>query len=214
MKESEENELIGEMIRRVETNPSLQISFFQDPISTLKKEKSGISDQDAKAVGDTLKRCIPIIPGFEKEDMKNMIKNLNKKTDEGFKKILHMSQVLFYVGISIIIVTFVLEIYEIVFSGTPEWGKVAAHGIIGGGFGISGILTSFVFEPMKKIRRNMGDTVQLNIAISGYYNQLSILNHPEIKIDYENAAKLAKQIEESMSKVMDLVEKYCEPKSK
>jgi len=214
MKESEENELIGKMIRRVETDPTFQISFFRDPLAALKKEKPDISNQDAQKIGDNLKRYIPIIPGFEKEDMKNMIKNLNRKTDAGFNKILRMSQVLFYVGISIIIVTFAVETYELLVPDTLDWSNVVAHGIIGGSFGITGILTSFVFEPMKKIRRNMGDTVQLNIAISGYYNQLSILNNPNIKLDYDNATKLAKQIEESMSKTMGLVEKYCEPESK
>jgi hypothetical protein len=121
-----------------------------------------------------------------------------------------MSRILFYVGLAIIAIAFLLDIYGVL-QGVNWQQYVASSGVLGA-IGLGSIYASFVKGSFEKIRNGVGDLVQINVIFFAYADQLSLLMR-ESQASDADIPEIVKQIGQVEIKTIKNIQDYCETPS-
>ncbi|HSA22250.1 MAG TPA: hypothetical protein P5076_12420, partial [Myxococcota bacterium] len=91
-----------------------------------------------------------------------------------------------------------------------DTGPAVAGGAVGGTLSISFIYASFIKNPLDKLQNSAGNLAQLEIALFGYLDQLTLLMSVPGPHGVDESIKLAEAISAVMERGMAGVEKYAE----
>jgi hypothetical protein len=121
-----------------------------------------------------------------------------------------MSQILFYVGLAIIFIAFLLDIYGVL-RGVNWQQYIASSGVLGA-IGLGSIYTSFVKGSFEKVRNSVGDLVQINVIFFAYADQLSLLMR-ESQDEDADILEIIEQIGKVEVQTIKNIQDYCETPS-
>lgn len=128
-------------------------------------------------------------------------KQLQAKLDLTYLVILILSILMFLVGL-------VLLSVPVVAAFRPEVGRLEA--LASAGFGIVDLTTLFLFKPIERIHKMMGDFSQIMLAINCYQTQAALrLLELDIK-DRTTIGKSAEYIQDAAQNSVQLIQKYFE----
>ena len=148
-------------------NPSFHQQFAQKPIDavldTAKTEQLVIDRKEAETIAKDARTVIAPFIGIE---AKNLVQDITNKITQGFNSILNMSRILFYMGLVIIAIAFLLDIYGVL-RGVNWQQYIASSGVLGA-IGLGSIYTSFVKGSFEKVRNSVGDLVQINVIFFAF----------------------------------------------
>jgi hypothetical protein len=199
------------VIGKAYLNPLFHQQFAQKPIEAIKETAESadlkIDDEEAETIAKDARTVIAPFVGIE---AKNLVQNIGNKISQSFNSILDMSRVLFYMGLTIIFVAFLLDIYGVL-KGVNWQQYIASSGVLGA-IGLGSIYTSFVKGSFEKIRNNVGDLVQINVIFFAYADQLSLLMR-ESQDEDADISEIIEQIGKVETQTIKNIQKYCETPS-
>jgi hypothetical protein len=192
-------------------NPLFHQQFAQQPIdavlNTAKTEHLTIGREEAETIAKDARTVIAPFIGVE---AKNLVQDITNKITQGFNSILNMSQILFYVGLAIIFIAFLLDIYGVL-RGVNWQQYIASSGVLGA-IGLGSIYTSFVKGSFEKVRNSVGDLVQINVIFFAYADQLSLLMR-ESQDEDADILEIIEQIGKVEVQTIKNIQNYCETPS-
>jgi len=200
-------QVVGKMIM----DPDFIKEFDRDPDKILNSVSKKISPKDPIKKGDvdeirtTIKKKISPVPFLTQEEVKALVDDLTKKTNEGYNRVMAMTKVLFAFGMVAIIALFILDLYGIY----AEWdweNYVAANGVFGS-IGVGSIWSSTQQLP-QKVKNSVADLVQIKTALYGYLDQLSIYMQIE-QLNPKTKIEFAEKIDLATENTMQRIQRYC-----
>jgi len=185
--------------------------FAQHPIdavlNTAKTEQLTIGREEAENIAKDARTVIAPFIGIE---AKHLVQEITANIKLGFNSILNMSRILFYVGLAIIFIAFLLDIYGVL-RGVNWQQYIASSGVLGA-IGLGSIYTSFVKGSFEKVRNSVGDLVQINVIFFAYADQLSLLMR-ESQDEDANILEIIEQIGKVEVQTIKNIQDYCETPS-
>lgn len=182
--------------------------FKNDPMAAVigvsKNIGKELEQSEIKEIESTVEK-VPV-PFMTDSQMNYLVDNITKRTDDGYKKVLQMSNVLFIIGIVIIVSTFILDVYGIIYQ--VNWQTLLASSGVLGGIGILTIYESTNKLP-ERVKNSVADLVQIKLSSLGYWHQLSILMKIEIN-NADEAIKIMEKINTATEGTMKNIQTYCE----
>ena len=104
--------------------------------------------------------------------MQRVFTELVRQAEKAYRVTLTMSQLTFFVGIGIVIVTFIAETaYVLNLLPGVKWEQALVGGGVLGGLGIGSIVTIFIRGPQSTIQNALGNLAQVEIAFLSFINQ-------------------------------------------
>lgn len=212
-------EAVYELLLRLSKDSTVRRQFIRDPSAVLKTTGLAISESELKGVIDVLKGFTysPLLI----EQQENFVKiglelrasviRVVKQIEEGFKAVMKMYVVAFYVGI----ILFVL-------AGLS--GLILREDILTtvfGGLGTANFIAYFVNRPPEKLQVSRGNLAQLEMAIATWFSDVHNWNAvfgqviAEAKTEEEliqNATKISAAVISNLREAMSAIDAYCEPK--
>lgn len=143
------------------------------------------------------------------------LQGLMKESEEEFKRLRLKLNVTYWIIVSLAIVMFVLGMVllfvPVIAAFNHEIDKL--HSIISASFGIADLTALFLYGPIEKIHKNMGDMSQIFLALNSYRTQVSLRimemdvtnNRPSIGIAAE---KINLAAESSIKLIQDYFEVF------
>lgn len=199
------------VVAKAYLNPSFHQQFAQQPIeavlNTAETEQLTIDRAEAESIAKDARTVIAPFIGIE---AKNLVQDITDKITQGFNSILNMSRILFYVGLAIIAIAFLLDVYGVL-KGVNWQQYVASSGVLGA-IGLGTIYTSFVKGSFEKIRNSVGDLVQINVIFFAYADQLSLLMR-ESQDEDADIPGIIEQISKVEAQTIKNIQDYCETTS-
>ena len=199
------------VVAKAYLNPLFHQQFSQQPIDTVlntaKTEQLTIGQEEAETIAKDARTVIAPFIGIE---AKNLVQGITNKITQGFNSIITMSQILFYVGLVIIFIAFLLDIYGVL-KGVSWQQYIASSGVLGA-IGLGSIYTSFVKGSFEKVRNSVGDLVQINVIFFAYADQLSLLMR-ESQDEDADIPEIIKQIGKVEVQTIKNIQDYCETPS-
>lgn len=134
-----------------------------------------------------------------------------KQIDEGYKTVMKMYIVAFYLGIFLILVS--------VFASLVLHSDASA--LILGGLGMADIIASLIFRPAQNLQNSRGNLAQLQAAFFNWINDISNWNRYLQLVENEATSntpspaftkmcEVSEMMVQNTACMMDLVERYCE----
>jgi len=199
------------VVAKAYLNPTFHQQFAQHPIDavldTAKTENLTIGRNEAENIAKDARTVIAPFIGIE---AKNLVQEITDNIKLGFNSILNMSRILFYMGLAIIFIAFLLDIYGVL-RGVNRQQYVASSGVLGA-IGLGSIYTSFVKGSFEKVRNTVGDLVQINVIFFAYADQLSLLMR-ESQDDDADIKEIIEQIGQVEVQTIKNIQDYCETPS-
>ena len=131
-------------------------------------EKYGSSQYDAEALDEILRTW----ERMPENQMNEIFTDLVRHAERAYRMSLTMSRTIFFVGITIVGVTFLIETLYLLGFIEMDWQTAAAGGGVLGGMGIASIISIFVQGPQKNIQHSIGNLAQVEIAFLSFTNQI------------------------------------------
>jgi hypothetical protein len=110
------------------------------------------------------------VPGVKTDQLEQIVNNTLKEATKSLKLTIYVNIAVLTFGSILVIISFIFALV------TNRWEAVAF-----GGFGIVGIITSLIANPLKSIGTNAQRLVQVQVAYFSFLSQLSILNEESEK---------------------------------
>jgi hypothetical protein len=137
-----------------------------------------------------------IVPGFENEDVQNLIKETLERSSAALKRTSTANIGVLIVGGLLVLSAFVVGVFK---SG---WEPVMF-----GGIGIAGIITSLIANPLKSIGNGARHLVQVQLAYLGFFNQLLILSQMSKSLSEEAIIERSKQVNMATTNILESLKK-------
>jgi len=199
------------VVAKAYLNPTFHQQFAQHPIDavldTAKTENLTIGRNEAENIAKDARTVIAPFIGIE---AKNLVQEITDNIKLGFNSILNMSRILFYMGLAIIFIAFLLDIYGVL-RGVNWQQYIASSGVLGA-IGLGSIYSSFVKGSFEKVRNSVGDLVQINVIFFAYADQLSLLMR-ESQDDDADIKEIIEQIGQVEVQTIKNIQDYCETPS-
>jgi hypothetical protein len=195
--ESHSGELLwGHVISRAAHDENFRKNLASDPEQTVAREaetlKIPVSQDQLKAAKAFFSRAVP---GIDRDKVETLIFNTIEDVRKSFNMTLQLSQLLFFVGI-------VLLVASAIFT----WVKGPIQGSIFGGAGIISLVTSLVRNPLDRIRNAGANLVQVQMAYLAYYNLLYLLGSRGDELPFADTQKYAHEMRESATSMVQAVQ--------
>lgn len=210
IKESDKKLIVAQVIGNMQIDPKFQFNYSKHPDVVI-ADISGnmqieeLPEEDVKEIEKEIENSLPV-PHMTNPEMKQLVDSITNRADEGYKNVQWMSNILFKLGIFIIISTFVLDVYGIVTK--VNWQNLLAGSGVLGGIGIMVIYEATNKLP-DKVKNSVADLVQIKVAFFGYWDQLSILMGIDNK-NVDEALKISDKINHATEETMKRIQEYCE----
>jgi hypothetical protein len=153
-----------------------------------------------KEVAEKAKELSAFIP-LSLERVENLVFETIGDIRRSFRLTLLLSQVLFYAGLVMVCLAFLMGL-----NGKDQ----LLSAILGTGGILSSLLSTTVTSPMDRVRNAAGNLIQLQIAYLAYYKQLYLLGADAKSLTHEDAFAFARQISECAKALMGFVQLYVQ----
>jgi len=124
-----------------------------------------------------------IVPGFERKDVQDLVKQTLESTSTELKNSARFNKATVSCAGLLVAISFIVTIVN------PTWEPA-----LFGGFGIAGLITSLIVNPLKSIEKGAQRLMQIQIAYLSFLNQVSILNK-SVDESSENHVEVSKQLD-------------------
>ena len=137
-----------------------------------------------------------IVPGFEEKDVQALVNHTLDKASKSLDISTKINLGILIFGGILIAASFTVACL------TNRWESIAF-----GGFGLAGVITSLITNPLKSIGFASRRIVQIQIAYIGFLNQIAIIN--EYTSDTPDAAiTKSTRLQEAIQNIQETLEKY------
>ena len=191
--------------QRASWDPDFMRILVQHPVEAVQKVEQGLKEDEAKEIAFKAAELISALPGSE---IIKLVKELFVNATNAFKLTIRLSQILFYVGISILIGALAFEIVGRVL-GNTSWQDVATTGVIGA-VGIGSIVSSFILRPLENIQNSVGNLSQIQIGFLSFVDRRQVMLQTKTSGDITDMKQLSDEIGNAAFATMKLIEDYCE----
>ena len=204
MEKEKEKEIISKIVAKAATDQVYNFNLIQNPNTTIKEEYKDLNLSN-KEIETIVKKSKNRILGLSHKELYEIIKQTLSNAQRSFRIIVSMSVILFFVGIVLIIFAAI--------SGLINQGET--YSLIFGGIGTTDILVLFIFKPIKRVQKSIGDLVQLEISYLNYNYQFEYLTSFMNKMedpDLDKIAKINTFLDKLVSNALKNIENYIEEK--
>lgn len=140
-----------------------------------------------------------IVPGFDSQDLQALVKDTLRKASTSLERSATVNKGLLIFGGLLVAASFVVA------SIKGSWEAVTF-----GGFGVAGIITSLIRNPLQSIAASARRLVQIQVAYLGFLNVLGTFGNQSSPQDEESMTRRAERINEAISNVLEALEKHCQ----
>jgi len=148
---------------------------------------------------DTLSARSHIVPGIGAKQLQLLIESTLDRSASALRRTANVNVGVLIVGAAMIVASFVVGIVQ------PSW-KPAVFG----GFGVAGVVTSLVTNPLRSIGDSARHLIQLRIAFIGFLNQLSVLSNLPESVSEETTLERSSQINSAVTSILESLKKHYE----
>lgn len=195
---------------RLARSAKVKLADLRNVLHQMEAKSTSISPDTKQEIADAIdlaheaieaqtaqrERVIDIVPGFEARDVQVLV---NKTLDRASRALDTSTKI--NIGILVFGVLIVAASF-IVASITQRWEAVAF-----GGFGLVGVITSLITNPLKSIGVASRRIVQIQVAYLGFLNQIAIIS--ECSNDSPDAAMTkSKRLQEASQSIQETLEKH------
>lgn len=209
IEESDKKMVAAQVIGKMQMEPEFLAAFKVDPEAAVTRASENIGKKleqsEIKEIKSKVQENVPV-PFMTDPEMKNLVEGITDRADAGYKKVQWMSDVLFIIGVGIIIATFILDVYGIIYQ--VNWQTLIAGSGVLGGIGMLTIYESTNKLP-EKVKNSVADLVQIKLSFFGYWDQLSILMGVK-NSNADEAIKIMEKINTATEDTMKRIQTYCE----
>ena len=156
---------------------------------------------DAKKANDEIANSLQIM--FKKSEVE--LKRIRSKLTYSYWILIVLSILMFSLGIVLLLVPVIAAFDRDIDS---------LQSIISAGFGIGDIAALFLYGPIEKIHKNMGDISQINIALNSYRNQIGLRLWQLNGENRDTIGEAAIHIGNAAEKIIILIQRYFEDDQK
>jgi hypothetical protein len=154
-----------------------------------------------KLAEKAIKTFSVFMPQIGQDRVEELIFGTIEDMRTSFKLTLRLSQVLFYSGLVMVAVAFVVAL-------------TAAEKLVPLLFGAGGLanvlLSSLVLSPLNRVQDSAGDLVQLQMAYLAYYKQLSLLGGSSQEMSRDDAIAFSREIDRAALSLISSVQSNVE----
>ncbi|MEE9443904.1 MAG: hypothetical protein V3V99_14665 [candidate division Zixibacteria bacterium] len=136
-----------------------------------------------------------IVPGLESGDVQILVKQTIQKASAALEKTANINKTILACGAILVLGSFIIAILK------PGWEPA-----VFGGFGIAGIITSLIVNPLRSIGKSAQRLVQIQVSYLSFLNQVSILNKVMRK-ESELSIKVSERLEAVTKSLQEALEK-------
>jgi hypothetical protein len=141
--------------------------------------------------------------------MQSIFTDLVKQAERGYRTTLTFSQMMFVIGVVIIIATFVIEVLYLLGVFDMEWQAALTGGGVLGGLGLGSVVSIFIRTPQAQIQSAIGNLAQVEVAFLSYINQTRGFDWSLVK-SLDDNERLLKLISKLRGETMADIERYLE----
>jgi len=194
-----------DVAQRASSDPSFMHVLVADPVEAVRQFNKSLNVEEASEVAFKARQLISALPGSE---IVNLVKEILRNATNAFRLTIRLSQVLFYIGIVILVGLLAFELIGRIL-GTTSWQDVATTGIIGA-VGIGTIVSSFILRPLGNIQNSVGNLSQVEIGFLSFIDRRQIMLQTKVSGDIAETKQLSDEIGKAASAAAKLIEDYCE----
>lgn len=163
----------------------------------------GVIDQ--KARDDANKWLVDFMQTSLEEGRKE-VKTVQQKLKRTYNVIVVLSIIMFAVGIILLLVPVIDGLREALMTGeSVNWGSVGV-----GGLGIADLAALFLFRPIERIHKLMGDMTQITVEVNSYQTQVSLRLLEVDSTQRPTFGKAADFVKEAARNSIETIQKYFE----
>ena len=213
MQESQARLLLWDKVsEKAAENEQFRQQLAQNPENVIKQEARGLTDEKGQSlevskntvnhVAEKARKIYSMaIPNIGQDRVENLIFGTIEDMRTSFKLTLRLSQVLFYSGLSMVIIAFIVGL---------AGGEKTITLLFGAGGLASVLVSSLVLSPINRVQNAAGDLIQLQIAYLAYYKQLHLLGGDGTPLSKEDAIAYAREIDRAAISLITLVQSKIE----
>lgn len=209
IEESEKKLIAAQVLGKMQMEPEFLAVFKDNPEIAVTRVSENIGKKleqsEIKEIKSEVQKNVPV-PFMTDPAMKKLVESITDRADAGYKKVQWMSDVLFKMGIGIIVSTFILDVYGIIYQ--VNWQTLLAGSGVLGGIGILTIYESTNKLP-DRVKNSVADLVQIKLSFFGYWDQLSILMGVKNN-NADEAIKIMEKVSTATEETMKRIQTYCE----
>jgi hypothetical protein len=138
-----------------------------------------------------------IVPGFDDSDVKDLIAKTLANSTMALRRTAVVNMVVLVAGGLLLFASFVVAIV------TRTWESVTF-----GGFGLAGVVTALIANPLRSISKGGRHIVQIQVAYLGFLNQLAVLGRIPADTSGDTILERSKQLNVAISHVSEALEKH------
>lgn len=141
------------------------------------------------------------------------LQGLMNESEEEFKRLRLKLNITYWIIVSLAIVMFVLGVIllfvPVIAAFNPEIDRLQS--VISGGFGIADLIALFLYGPIEKIHKNMGDMSQIFLALNSYRSQVGLrIMEMDVTNNRPSIGVAADKINSAAESSIKLIQDYFE----
>jgi hypothetical protein len=141
------------------------------------------------------------------------LQGLMNESEEEFKRLRLKLNITYWIIVSLAIVMFVLGVIllfvPVIAAFNPEIDRLQS--IISGGFGIADLVALFLYGPIEKIHKNMGDMSQIFLVLNSYRSQVGLrIMEMDVTNNRPSIGVAADKINSAAESSIKLIQDYFE----
>jgi hypothetical protein len=165
------------------------------PLSTKQKEdleetasviENVLDTEDKREQQEILK-----VPGVNTSQMERLVSNTLSEANQALSLTTKVNIAVLVIGMLMVIASFIVAV------ATNRWEAVAF-----GGFGMAGVITSLIANPLKSIGSRARKLVQVQVAYLAFLSQLALLNRD---VQGDDRIKISERLETAMSQTLRIL---------
>ena len=180
------------MLLQAETRPTFHLADIKREITdAIEFAQKAIEAQSAQS-----ERVAGIVPGFEARDVHVLVNETLDRASHALDTSTRINTGILVFGAFLVASAFIIACV------TQRWEAIAF-----GGFGLAGVVTSLITNPLKSIGITSRRIVQIQVAYLGFLNQIAIIN--ECANHTPNAAMTKSQrLQEASQNIQQTLDKH------
>lgn len=216
-REQAKAKLMEQVLEKAKTDDQFRQAFRDNPREAIDREANKLTDESGKPVlvatedyEEAIKKVNNVVYSeawrdLKMEDVQEMIFGTIKDIRKSFRLTLILSQVLFYSGLTMVVVAFVVALVS---------GEKMVSLLFGAGGVGSVLISSLVTSPLNRVQSAAGDLVQLQMAYMAYYRLLILFGKESNLITVNDTILYARELNEATVTLIQSIEENIEKNNK
>jgi hypothetical protein len=201
-KDAEASQLLwGHIATRAVSDDTFRRELTQNPESAITREAGRLNvSLKPEDLAKAKEIFSPAIPGSTPEKVEQLIFGTIEDVRKSFNLTLRLAQILFGVGLAMLVVSLIFSITR---------GKDSSTIVFGAG-GVASLIASLVMNPLDRIRNAGANLVQIQMAYLAYYKQLYLLGARQEFLTPADASLFAKELRETAVSMVGAIQSVLE----